>query len=113
MTNNFRRHNRYSAKLTPGKVLEIRERYAQGYTTQGTLAREYHISIVQIGRIIRNEVWQDLAPTPATERELLDSAERMMAEQVAAVRERNREGDKLLEELKADGTPKDPLDEPA
>lgn len=58
----FGLRNKGNARLSPGEVNRIRERYAGG-ETQGSLAREFGVSVVQIGRIVRNEVWLDIAPT--------------------------------------------------
>lgn len=50
---------RRNAKLTPGQVLEIREKYWQQGYTQSKLSREYRVSVAQIGKITRGEAWQD------------------------------------------------------
>lgn len=119
----FRTRNSASAKLTPVKVVEIRERYAAGGITQGALAREYQLSVVQIGRIIRQEVWQALPPMPASEADLLASAKRMlelqestseqMSKAIAEAKEKDKAGDRMLEELTGDqdARPRNPLDE--
>lgn len=54
----FRKDNITASKLTPEKVVEMRHRYHNLRWTQGALAREYGVSVGQIGRIVRNEVWQ-------------------------------------------------------
>jgi len=56
----FRLHNKAQGnrKLTYSQVQEIRTLYEAG-TTQGQLCREYGVSVVQIGRIVRGEVWKD------------------------------------------------------
>jgi hypothetical protein len=46
-------------KMTPEKVMEIRELYEKG-RTQRSLAKDYGISAVQIGRIVRGESWAGL-----------------------------------------------------
>lgn len=61
----FNRGNRRAAKLNGETVVKIRQLYAQGWT-QGELSREYDISIGQIGRIVRNEVWQNVGSEPIT-----------------------------------------------
>lgn len=48
---------RKNTKLTPAQVADIRIRYAQGGATHRSLAREYGISHVQIGDIIRLISW--------------------------------------------------------
>lgn len=55
----FNKGNTRGADLTAMQVLEIREKYTQGQT-QGSLAREYGMSVGHIGRIVRGEVWQTL-----------------------------------------------------
>lgn len=77
MTGNFRFRNTRAAALTPGQVKEIRERYGTGRWTQRTLADEYGLSVVQIGRIVRNESWKHLPPTPMGPQELQQSAQRL------------------------------------
>lgn len=61
------RGNPRSAKVTPDQVLNIRRRYTQG-ETQSILARDYGLSVGQIGRIVRNEAHQNLDPVPETGR---------------------------------------------
>jgi hypothetical protein len=56
----FRSGHTRAAKLTAVDVLTIRQRYDAG-DSQGTLAREYKMSIGQIGRIVRNESWNTSA----------------------------------------------------
>ena len=57
---NFGQSNRKASKLSVSEVIEIRQLYAQGRLTQGELSRRFHVSIVQIGRIVRGEVWQSV-----------------------------------------------------
>jgi len=52
----FNSNNKRSAKLTAGKVLEMREKYVKGMS-QGALAREFGVSVGQVGRIVRGEAW--------------------------------------------------------
>lgn len=59
----FRRRNFANAKLLPEDIVMIRRRYNAG-ETQGSLSREYRMSIGTIGRIVRGESWQDI-PAPA------------------------------------------------
>ena len=104
------RHTK-SAKVTPSMVMDIRLKYQEGMT-QSALSQEYHLSIVQIGRIVRNESWQSLPATTATPEELqlmaLRSAEvakevqisGKMEGDISAAREKDKAADKMLEELK-------------
>jgi len=75
----FQRNNIRRAVLTASKVEEIRRLYSKGAVTQGQLSRDYGVSVVQIGRIVRGEVWQGLGPVEASQRELEASAEKMLA----------------------------------
>jgi transposase len=47
-------------KLTPEKVLEIRQRFSEG-AKQIELAREFSMGQSQIGRIVRRESWPNLS----------------------------------------------------
>jgi len=75
----FAKNNLRRAVLTATKVLEIRKFYETGNVTQGQLARDYGVSVIQIGRIVRGEVWQGLGPVAPTAIQLEASAERMLA----------------------------------
>jgi len=57
----FSKGHNASAKLTAEQVWQIRERYMAGGCTQASLCREYNVTIMTIGRIIRGETWQGLA----------------------------------------------------
>lgn len=52
-----------SAKTTWADVQRLRELYNSG-RTQGSLAREFGLSIGQVGRIVRGEAWQTAEPEP-------------------------------------------------
>ncbi len=67
----FNRHNNRAAKVTHTIVLEMRERYALGWS-QGRLAREYHLSVGQVGRIVRGESWQQFSTIPAGSSGVID-----------------------------------------
>lgn len=87
-------------KLDAKKVRDIRELYARSEATQGQLARDYGVSVITIGRVIRHESWQDIPdrdPPPseaATPEEILNRV-------VALQRSLNPQGvaDELLDEL--------------
>lgn len=102
----FWNRNTAAAKLTPTKVLEIREKYSNG-ATQSSLCKEYDVSIVQIGRVVRGEVWQSVIPPPTAD-DLYASAQRMfdvqnsMGTAVEKEVERNKLGDTMLNELKGE-----------
>lgn len=70
----FHQHNiPRNARLTPDKVREIRQLYEQGLT-QRELGKQFGVSAVQIGRIVRGESWGQFE-RPLTKAEL-DCAER-------------------------------------
>ena len=110
----FTQRNSKASKLSSAQVQQIRLLYAAGNTTQGQLARDFGMSIVQIGRIIRREVWQDL-PEAVNDVTLAASADRLLRAQAdvdgqARMEELIREakdelttgetkGDRLLAEL--------------
>ncbi len=75
----FAARNTKASKLTATQVQEIREFYARGAISQGQLSRDYQVSIVTIGRIVRGEVWQNLTPREPTKQELNESAQRLLA----------------------------------
>jgi hypothetical protein len=56
--NRFRRGNVTASKLSPSEVHRMRELYNSG-VTQGALSREFKVSVGQVGRIVRGEVWQE------------------------------------------------------
>lgn len=106
----FWSRNSAAAKLDASQVYELRARYATGRVTQGQLSRDYGISVVQVGRIVRGEVWQKLDAPPPTAEQITASAERLMevqratlrermAEDIKAEQEREKRSDTLLEEL--------------
>lgn len=107
--------NTKAAKLTPSIVLRMREEYGKG-ATQGDLCRRYGVSITQVGRIVRNEVWQDVQPE-ITDFDIEASARRMaalseshtarMAEDAARIKDAETRGDKLLDELTGEQSGKD------
>lgn len=68
----FRKNHTTAAKLTPEQVLEMRERYVEEGWTQGALAREYKVSVGQVGRIVRGEAWIDYQQ-PQSDSELMHS----------------------------------------
>jgi predicted transcriptional regulator len=111
----FQQHNRRASKLSIPEVMEIRELYRKGSVTQGQLSRQFGVSVIQIGRIVRGEVWQQMPTLDPimSEGALKESAARMLAlqEQLTAKRlsdavaEANK-GNTMVEELK-----RSPLDE--
>lgn len=69
------RRNTLTAKLTPSDIQKIRWRYDHG-ETQGALAKDFLVSVVQIGRIVRREVWMSVQDI-VTDEDLRKSAERL------------------------------------
>jgi hypothetical protein len=72
----FGQRNERSAKLTIHQVEEMRRLYAESSCSQGQLARDFGISIGQVGRIVRGEAWQSLGPPMPTKQEIELSARR-------------------------------------
>lgn len=129
----FRAGHKRSAKLTGEQVLSIRQRYLAG-ESQGSLARDFQISVGQIGRIVRGESWiaqarvedpqairdeaaDSLArllqmqkdPLPSEEKEALERGAQLaerMGQEVLKTRELNKELDDLAQ------TPDLPLTKP-
>ena len=50
-----------ASKMTPAQVLELRALYASG-SKQRDLAVKFDISVSQVGRIVRGELWRHLLP---------------------------------------------------
>jgi len=59
----FQLGHKRAARITADQVLAMRERYARG-ETQGSLARAFHLSVGQVGRIVRGESWQEYGHIP-------------------------------------------------
>jgi hypothetical protein len=78
--NNKRQGNR---KLTYGQVQDIRTRYEHG-ATQAQLGREYEMSVVQIGRVVRGESWRDAGMAVITQEERMASVVVPSDEELAA-----------------------------
>ena len=76
----FTQGNMKAGKLTASEVVKIRQMYLEGMT-QGMLCREFGVSIVTIGRIVRGETWQKLpmSAKPLSEGEMKASQERVLA----------------------------------
>lgn len=73
------------SKLVAAQVLEMRRRAAEG-ETQGSLARAFRVSVGQVGRILRFEAWQELAPPPPSD----DALTRLLATQAAVAASASR-----------------------
>lgn len=73
--------NRSRNKLTAVQVYDIRALYARGDCTQGELARDFKVSVIQIGRIVRGEVWQTLPAAGPTDTEQQDVLRRLLQAQ--------------------------------
>lgn len=65
----FRRGNVRGAKLSQSDVVELRRLYELGWT-QGRLAREYSVSVGQVGRIVRGESWTRLPADEPTQAQM-------------------------------------------
>lgn len=107
----FGQRNSRAAKLTVSQVIEMRRLYAESNVSQGQLARDFDVSVVQVGRIVRGEVWQHLEVMPTKEqleltgKRMLDlqNTLKTMSPQEKMVhdymREREKNPDVMLEEL--------------
>ena len=88
----FEKRNNASRKLSGLQVSEIRRRYMEG-ETQGSLSRDFGVSVGQVGRIVRGESWQGPGSPQGKEQQMMLAA-------------------KLLEvqkEMEARGVPSAPL----
>lgn len=65
-------------KLTASQVQDIRILYNRGDCTQAQLSRDFGVTVIQIGRIVRNEVWQNLPPPTPDNKEQALQFERLM-----------------------------------
>lgn len=54
------------AKLTAEKVIDIRERFAQGETIR-SLSEEYQVTTSNVSCIVRNKSWKNIQPQPRKE----------------------------------------------
>ncbi len=120
----FQKGHNKAAKLTAANVQDIRAIYAAGDATQGELSRDYKVSVVQIGRIVRGESWQSLPALPPSHREMEVSAQRILQAQAEIVKEQEGDGsglarlqgeagelrkaDRLLDELEGETAEKYP-----
>ena len=98
----FHAGNSKAAKLTADIVQSMRREYQEGRVTQGALAKRYHVSVVQIGRILRREVWHDLAVPMVDAGIVADSARRMMELQNQVNEGRDAEGMSAMDKLNWD-----------
>lgn len=74
----FSKGHTRASKLTGEDVLAIRQRYQDG-ASQGSLARAYGLSVGQIGRIVRNESWQNVSQVEEHPQQLADDAANSLA----------------------------------
>lgn len=104
----FGHRNRAGRKLTVDQVLDIRRRYEEG-ETQAALGREYLVSTVQIGRIVRRESWQLAEETSG-----IPSSEQLAKMQAAMAEAQRKSGDGILAGLEEPASKKEPeLPEPS
>ena len=93
-----------AAKLAPDQVIEIRRLYAEAGWSQGRLAREFEMSVGQIGRIVRGESWTGYT-LPPTEQEI---AHRMLMDSPPSAAEIAASAARLTAKLTEPSPPPDP-----
>lgn len=109
----FRQGNVQGKKLTPSKVYEMRQRFFEQGWTQGALAREYGVSVGQVGRITRGESWQQYQMPEDPSVEMHEQALAARSEDIhqiplSAERERSiEESQRRLDELLAKAKPRE------
>ena len=85
-------------KLSPATVVRLRKRYQRGRVSMSDLAREYHVTESQIGRILRGESRRHIDGPRASRRPLhtpqgeRNGGARLTAKQVRAIRRRYARG---------------------
>jgi len=90
-------------KLTYGKVQDMRTKYEHG-ATQGALAREYGVSVVQVGRIVRGEVWIDAG-------QAVGEGTRLPPPDVLTDPEEiQKQAERIFAQYQQEVAPKDPMD---
>lgn len=100
----FRKHHTSAAKLDSMRVLAIRQKYEEGWS-QGRLAREYGVSVGQIGRIVRGEAWQEYSQIGRTESEVLhEMAKQVVDEPLVSLAAKESER-RFIALMAAQGTP--------
>lgn len=107
----YQNGNKRASKLTLTQVKDMRELYARGDCTQGQLARDYKVSVIQVGRILRGESWQgvgEASPSPVADdpsailQRVLAVQEEIRSpgmDKLNAVHEKLHVGDRVLGEL--------------
>lgn len=91
--------NKRAAKLTAEDVRTIRRLYEAGNTTHGQIARDFGISAIQVGRILRFESWAEVTQERSLE-EINALGQRLLAE--AQLQEKL---DAAIKEARAEMTP--------
>ncbi len=96
----FLKGNKSQAKKLDAKMVrDIRELYGRSDATQGQLARDYGVSVITIGRIVRHESWQDIPdrdPPPSAQPSPDEIAKRALGIQSSM---NQKLGDEALAEL--------------
>lgn len=60
VTNTINIRNSRATKLNPKLVIEIRGKFNEGIYSKKQLAKEYHVSDIQIGNIVHFKHWRDI-----------------------------------------------------
>ncbi len=81
MVEAIQKHRPKHTKLNLETVVQIRMMYANGYS-QGKLSTLFPVSVIQIGRIVRGEVWKD-APTEVLNAEEVRTGAAELAAEIA------------------------------
>ena len=103
----FSKRNLRGAKRSIGEILQIRQQYKDGWS-QGRLAREWKMSVGQIGRIVRGESWAELEESggmlPPDQVDMEAAAKRLakMMEEATEKRRQDNLVDDLLKDDKGD-----------
>lgn len=98
-----------AAKLTPSDVLEIRRLYSEENWSQGRLAREFKMSVGQIGRIVRGESWHQYHQIP-TDQEIEHDAAVAQMKPPASEEEIRASMERLGRKLGITIKPADPIE---
>lgn len=98
----FRQYKVSTSKLSPEQVFRMRELYHTEGWSQGRLAREFKMSVGQVGRIVRGESWQQYNMPENEEAQAMHNRGLLMGRDLAA---EAAESEKRFNERFADVAP--------